>query len=154
MKQRGRKSKAAVAADLVVIEGDFGRERPLPPSDLTPRQAEIWTAIVNDEPLDHFSTAATREMLMDYCQHRETLEIINNTMNQFHAEWLKSANGAKRFNQLCKMRVLETRAAASLATKLRLTNQSRYTPRAAQSASANTAKGNKPWEWDPPVDGA
>jgi hypothetical protein len=40
---------------------------------------------------------------------------------------------------LLKMRDMETRAATMLATKLRLTNQARYTPMAAASANNNAA---------------
>jgi hypothetical protein len=155
MKQRGRKPKAdGEVVALNVIEGDFGRGlRPDPPADMTPRQSEIWRETVADEPLEHFSTAATRAMLRDYCQLRESLEKLHRTINDFEEAWLKSKEGVKRYLQLCKNRDLETRGASSLATRLRLTNQSRYTPRAAQSASANTLKGNKPWDWDPPPDG-
>jgi hypothetical protein len=140
--KRGRKSSAETA---VVITGSFGN-RPEPSSDLTDRQAEIWREVVASEAADFFSTAAARNMLMDYCRHRESLEGISAIIGTFQPEWLKNSEGAKRYHSLLRMRELETRAATSLATKLRLTNQSRYTPQAASTASRNAAKGLKPWE--------
>jgi len=113
---------------------------------LTERQAEIWRETVSSEPADWFGTAALRSMLSDYCCHREAVENVTQVLNQFKPDWLKNAEGAKRYKELLKMREAETRAAASLAGKLRLTNQSRYTPQAAGTAARNAAKGLKPWE--------
>jgi hypothetical protein len=57
---------------------------------------------------------------------------------------------AKLLDRLTKMRDRETKAAADKATKLRLTNQSRYTPQAAGTASKNNGAANlKPWETAP-----
>jgi hypothetical protein len=44
------------------------------------------------------------------------------------------------------MRDKATRTALTLATKLRLTNQSRHTHVTAASMATKTAKGIKPWE--------
>jgi hypothetical protein len=41
---------------------------------------------------------------------------------------LKNKDGAERYGMLSKLRERETRLASSLATKLRLRKQSRYTP--------------------------
>jgi hypothetical protein len=146
MKQRARKSPNAV--DLNVITGDFAGKRPDPPDDLTPRQAEIWKLIVEDEPLDYFATVATRDMLKDLCIQRQIIDTLVETINTFPHEGMKSVKGMVFFRQLQKAHEMASRLAASLATKLRLTNQSRYTPRAAQSASSNTLKGIKPWDWE------
>ena len=113
---------------------------------MTDRQKEIWRKITASEPVDFFSTAATRGMLADYCAHRETMASLCEIINTFKPEWLKLGDGAKRYHELLKMRDLETRAATSLATKLRLTNQSRYVPHAAATASQNVLQGKKPWE--------
>jgi hypothetical protein len=45
-----------------------------------------------------------------------------------------------------KLRDKESRRAADLATKLRLTQQSRYTPQAAATANKRTMNATKPWE--------
>lgn len=139
--KRGRKSAASLAT---VIEGSFGK-RPLPPEDMTERQKQIWMETCSSEPADFFGTAALRNLLMDYCRHREAAENVSSIIDTFKPEWLKATDGAKRYHGLLKMREMETRAAAAIATKLRLTNQSRYTPQAAATASKHAAKA-RPWE--------
>jgi hypothetical protein len=141
--KRGRVSEAEKSVN--VIEGLFG-ERPQPPEDLNERQIEIWKLIVASEPAEFFSTAATRSMLADLCRHRETADKLSVVIDSFQAEWLKVGEGAKRYAALLKMRDLEIRAAASLATKLRLTNQSRYVQHTAYRAGRDAVKGTKPWE--------
>jgi hypothetical protein len=142
MAKPGRRSSADAA---VVITGAFGK-RPDPPSELTERQAQIWRETVASEPADFFSTAALRSLLADYCRHRQSAQDVSEIINVFQPDWLKNAEGAKRYHGLLKMRDLETRAAAGIATKLRMTNQSRYTPQAAGTANRNAVKGAKPWE--------
>ena len=143
MAPRGRKS--AASAEVSVVTGNFGK-RPEPPVELSEDEAVIWRATVSSEAADFFGTAALRGMLSDYCRHRASADKVSEVINVFQAEWLKNADGAKRYHGLLKMRDLETRAAADKATKLRLTNQSRYTPQAASTASRSAAKGMKPWE--------
>lgn len=140
--KRGRRS----SADLnVVVSPQFGR-RPEPPQDFTDEQAEIWRATAASEAIDFFSTSALRDMLADYCRHRASAKAVSEIIDTFKPDWLKSAEGAKRYEGLLRMRDRETKAAASLATKLRLTNQSRYTPQAAATAAKHAAKGFRPWE--------
>lgn len=141
MGARGRKS----AAGLSVVTGNFGG-RPEPSPELNAEQAAIWRETVSSEAADFFSTAALRSMLSDYCRHRASAAVVSEIIDTFKPEWLKASEGARRYYGLLKMRESETRAAASLATKLRLTNQSRYTPQAAATASKHAAKGFKPWE--------
>jgi hypothetical protein len=143
MIQRGRKSASAQA--VVVIEGGF-LQRPEPPEELTPTQAGIWREIVSGEPTDFFSTAATRTLLRNLCRHTDAGNQVSDIINSFQAEWLKNAEGAKRYQLLLRMREMETRAAASMATKLRLTNQSRYQTTTAARAGNRAAKGAMPWD--------
>jgi len=140
--KRGRKSAQEKS---VVIQGEFGR-RPEPPEDLNERQQEIWRETVASEAADFFLTAALRSLLADYCRHRESAETISSIVNSFKPEWLKVADGAKRLHSLLKMRDMEMRAAHSCATKLRMTNQSRYTPKAAATAANRTLSASKPWD--------
>lgn len=144
MRTRGRPSAAHKAAP-VVIEGGFGQPIP-PPDDLNERQAEIWRTIVSSEPVAFFATAATQAMLSDYCRHRESAEKIGDVLNQFETRWLKSGPAVKRYYQLVKLREVETKMCSNIATKLRLTNQSRYVPHVAATAAKNAPKGPKPWD--------
>ncbi len=143
MTKRGRKSEASLETN--VIEGKFG-QRVEPPSELTEGEAGVWREIVASEAAEFFGTAALRALLKDYCRHRASADKITEIINLFQSDWLKNAEGARRYSALLKMRDLETRAAADKATKLRLTNQARYTPQAASTASRNAAKGKMPWE--------
>lgn len=143
MIQRGRKRPGAKP---VVIEGGFSR-RPEPPDDLTDRQKEIWRLVTASEDPKFFATEATRGLLSDYCRRRDAAEGISTIVNSFKPEWLKNSEGALRYKQLLQMRDMEIRGAASLAVKLRLTNQSRYHHETANTvARAALAKVAKPWE--------
>jgi hypothetical protein len=140
MQQRGRPGE-----DANVVIGGFG-QRPEPSADLNERQKAIWRETAASEPADFFNTAALRAILSDYCCHRECAESISEIITGFKPEWLRSEEGARRYHGLLKMRDLEMRASLSCATKLRMTNQARYTPQAAATASKNTARVARPWE--------
>lgn len=144
MGARGRQSADAAA---VVIPGNFG-QRAEPPAELTPEEAAIWRETVASEATDAFNTAALRGLLKDYCRHRAASESVSQIINSFKSEWLKSADGAKRYRELLKIRDLECRASADKATKLRLTNQSRYTPHGAATAARRASKTAMPWDFD------
>lgn len=136
----GRKAAAAV-----VVQGSFGL-RPDPPPELSPGAQEIWRRTVASEAGDFFRTAALQAMLADYCRHTEAGDILGSQIEQFEPDWFASDEGLKRYDLLTKMRERETRAAADRATKLRLTNQSRYTPRAAEFAARKQTAEAKPWQ--------
>ena len=144
MGARGRVS--AEAQKVVVIDG--GRKRIEPPDELTDDEKAIWRETVASEPKDAFDTAALRDMLKDYCRHRAAAEGVSKIINSFQSEWLKNAEGARRYRELLKIRDLECRGAADKATKLRMTNQSRYTPKTAASAHRNATKTKMPWDFD------
>ncbi len=131
------------AASLAVIAGSLDR-RPDPPADLTDLEAEVWERTVAHEAADVFGTAALQQMLKDYCRHVIAAErlglVIEGHMSNPAAEV-----SLKDLDCLLKMRDRETKAMADKATKLRLTNQSRYTPKAAATASKNVGA-NKPWQ--------
>jgi hypothetical protein len=144
MIQRGRKS---LEDNLVVIQGSGGA-KPEPPEDLNDRQKQIWRETTACEPADLINTAATRAMLVDYCRHREAGENVSKIIDSFKPEWIKNEDGAKRYHDLLKMRELETKAAVRVATKLRLTNQSRYRAdgTGVTNTTRNAVQGLRPWE--------
>jgi hypothetical protein len=131
--------------EATVIVGGFG-QRQEPPEDLLDAEATIWRETVASEPTDFFNTAALRALLTDYCRHRAAADKVTQIINMFETDWLKNSEGAKRYHGLLRMRDMESRGAADKATKLRLTNQARYTPQAASTASRGTLKSKKPWE--------
>jgi hypothetical protein len=134
---------------MSVIEGDFGKPRipnPEPPADLSEAQAEIWRAVIASEPPGYFDGAGARGMLADYCQRRDTAATLGRVINDFRPEWLRSEEGSKRYRRLAKMRDLEMRAVSSLATKLKLTNQTRWSSRTAATKARNFTATPKPWD--------
>jgi hypothetical protein len=142
---KGQRGRRPAAAKAVVIHGGFGT-RPEPPEDLTEKQAAIWRLIVSSEDANFFNTGALRGLLADYCRRRDAAEGVSQIINTFKPEWLKNSEGAKRYKDLLQMRDMEVRGATSLATKLRLTNQSRYNAITAATVARNAPKGPKPWE--------
>jgi hypothetical protein len=141
MSKTGRKS----AAEISVVKVEFNQKAE-PPSEMTESQAQIWRDVVASEPTDYFCTAALRAILLDYCQHRDSAADVSAIISTSEPKWMKSDDGLRRYHTLLRMRDLETRAALSCATKLRLTNQARYTPQAASTASRNRKTSKKPWE--------
>lgn len=135
-----RKSEAALSVIVGNIDG-----RPRPPSDLTDAQREVWERTVANEAATFFNTAALQQMLKEYCRHvisagklAKMIEVVEQN-KAFDDESIKS------YDRLLVMRDRETKAVGDKATKLRLTNQARYTPQSAATASKKTAD-RKPWE--------
>lgn len=138
MRQRGRKSTAQLSVIAGTIDG-----RPKPPSSLSKEQAEVWDRVVGSEVQDFFKTAALKELLAAYCRH------------VVRAMWLETEIAAamgpgseldlEDVDRLMKMAERETRATLSIATKLRLTNQARYTPQAAATKARNAGE-RKVWQ--------
>lgn len=142
MRTRGRVSTAEAA----VVVAEFGGKRPDPPEHMPDRQAEIWRETTASEPAGFFATGAALAMLADYCRHREVAEKLTAMIDAFKDEWLNTREGMARYHTLLKMRELETRGAAHLATKLRLTNQSRFRSDKAETLSRQAKRGAMPWE--------
>lgn len=142
---RGRGGRISAAEE--VIAANFGPKRPEPPPELTSRQREIWQATTAAEPAEFFTPGAVLAMLADYCAHREAAEKLTAMVVAFEDEWLTTREGLARYHALLKMRELETRGAAHLATKLRLTNQSRFRAENSRPGMRGQGKsGPMPWE--------
>jgi len=114
--KRGRYSAAALA----IVTPLGVQERVKPPHDLLDEEVEVWQAIVNAEPADHFS-ASTIPLLAQYCRHIISAKRI--------AELIERAAGDKDFSladydRLLHMQDRESRAIAILATKMRISQQS------------------------------
>jgi len=141
MDQRGRKSSAA----LSVVAGTEIDGRPKAPSDLTAFQQEVWDKTVANEAADTFKTAALQQLLKEYCRHVSSAALLTEKIDSFDSQWLDTDEGLDRYTKLVRTRDCETKALADKATKLRLTNQSRYTPGAAGTA-AKKSSDKKPWQ--------
>lgn len=135
----GRPSAAALSVVAGSIDG-----RPRAPDDLTEGQRGIWDSTVANEAADVFKTAALQQLLKEYCRHVETAARLSVQVDR--ATDAGSNIELDELDKLLRMRDRETKALADKATKLRLTNQSRYTPQAAATAAKRTGSALKPWE--------
>lgn len=142
MQQRGRKSSAA----LSVVAGTAIDGRPPAPSDLTEGQREVWERTVSNEAADVFKTAALQQLLKEYCRHVETAARLSLQVDRATDPGCNEPLTMQELDQLLRCRDRETKALADKATKLRLTNQSRYTPQAAGTAAKNASAERKPWQ--------
>lgn len=134
MAKRGRPSTASllVARPVEVVD----RQRP--PHDLTDEEVEIWAAVVDNWPADWFSPATT-PLLAQYCRHsvkaRQIAELIEKSMGDPDLS-------LQDFDRLLKMQERESRAIASLATKMRISQQATTNHRGNQKTQAK----RKLWE--------
>ena len=146
MGARGPKSSAALAVVSSVSE-----YRPPPPKELTAEQAEEWQAIVVRLPNGWFARE-THGLLVAYLRHWSTCRFLSKQIDAFNPAWIAEDGGFERYSSWLALRCRETKAMADLATKLRLTNQSRYMPStAARQAQQpfgyiDEAGRMKPWQ--------
>ena len=140
-----RKSAAAksMAASLSVISA-LPCQRLAPPQRLAEEAGAIWREVVATKPHDWF-TADSVDLLEAYCHAVVSHRLISLGVAEFDANKMATPAGVDLYDQLTRMQERQARVMASLATKLRLTQQSRYTPSAAATA-AKTVRGARPWE--------
>ena len=131
-----RKSTASLS---VVQVGT--RERLAAPDDLTEEQSALWKSVVDSKPIDWFaedSAPLLKEYVRAACMADWMEAQVQAAMTGDDAALLKS---------FMQMRDMESKRVASLATKLRLTQQSRYTPGAAATAEKKAGAAGRPWQF-------
>jgi len=141
MATRGRKSAASLSVVVGSIDG-----RPSAPDDLTAFQRDVWERTVANEAADVFRTAALQQLLKEYCRHVASAAKLAAMIEAMEALPQMSPEDLGDYDKLLKLRDRETKALADKATKLRLTNQARYTPQAAATASKKAQTDLKPWQ--------
>lgn len=131
---RGRKSRA----ELEVVQPTHEViPRPRPPQDLTPEQADEWRRIVNRLPADWFPDE-TFPVLAQYCRHT----IASRRVAQLIASAEASPDlDVDQYDKLLKMQERESRALASLGTKMRVLQQATVSKKANKGSMVK-----KPWE--------
>src|SRR5690554_5056049 len=125
MAKRGRAS----AASLEVAPVQTLQRRPSPPLCLNDRATDEWHRVVNRMPSDWF-TDETLSLLQAYCEHVAEGEAIQLMIEQVRSLAMKDDESYKRYRDLLRDKELQTRAALSCATKMRMTQQSSYTDKA------------------------
>lgn len=144
MAQRGRKSAAAreVASLVAPVVGEQRLRAPLHLSDA---EQGVWLEVVNDQPASAFSPTHS-PLLEMYCRHIVNARILADEVLNFDRAWLADDDGLKRYDRLLAMSERESRAASSLATRLRITRQAVEHPATVGRTLKNQTKGRKPWE--------
>jgi hypothetical protein len=139
MKKRGRRS----IVDILTLpkSGSMDRvERPTVPSELTDEECEVWAAVVGSRPHNYFGPDSM-PLLSQYARHVVQARRI--------AELIERASAApnlriRDYDRLLKIQGRESVQIASLATKMRIAQQSTRTHRGNQRDGVSG--GLKPWE--------
>lgn len=140
MAKRGRQSAASMELSPVQRLG----HRPEPPMCLNDRATDEWYRVVNRMPSDWF-TDETLSLLQAYCEHVAEGEAIQLMIEKVRKIAMDDDEAYKRYRDLLRDKELQTRAALSGATKMRLTQQSSYTDKASGTAKQKAATA-KPWQ--------
>ena len=136
-----RKSAASLAVVAPITDA-----RPAPPEGLTAEQSEEWLAVTRRLPQDYFPRECHR-LLEAYVRHVSAFRILSASVDAFRPEWTADPEGLLRYDKLLQMREREGRALSSLATRLRISPQSRWSNAKAERAAAKLpAQGQMPWE--------
>ncbi len=120
-------------------------QRPDPPEELTPEQAAEWSAVVRRLPVAWFPREI-HPLLAQYCRHVTYARHIAGLIEDAHKGDLTDGAALMRFNRLLGMQERQSNALMGLATRMRLTNQARYTATAAATQTRGDVMGRKPWE--------
>jgi hypothetical protein len=142
MAKRGRQS----AASLTMSRGiGLSIENRLPvPLSLSDAEIAVWNEVVSDQPASAF-TATHAPILEMYCRHVVNNRVLAVELINFDRSWLADDDGLKRYDKLLAMSERESRAASSLATRLRITRQA-IDHNTAGNLIKNQARTKKPWE--------
>ena len=129
----GKKSTESLSIAVVSIP-----VRATAPADLNARQAELWNDVTGTKPPEWFE-ADSIPLLKAYVVCVDLHEKLSAQINDMVVT-------NPDIIPLIKLQESQSRTMATLAVKMRLTQQSRYTPGAAATANKKAASGLKPWE--------
>ena len=128
------------AASLSIVPRLSGQTVP-EPSDLTEAELGLWREIVTTKPAEWFG-ADSAPVLKEYVRAAVACDLLAVRVRE-----AIQGGDAEAVKFFLDMRDKESRRAVSLATKLRLTQQSRYGARSADRADRR-ANGARPWQVD------
>jgi hypothetical protein len=123
-------------------------QRPPAPSDMEPEAQVLWDHIVESEAPGFFKTAATQVLLAAFVRHTVQADRLYAELQSRRLNNKTDYSAIKSLEILARMYASQTAAAGDKATKLRITNQARYTPQGAGRAMRDAGEGSKPWEDD------
>lgn len=113
--------------------------RPKPPEDLSSYAQKIWKDVVDTKPPEWFESDSF-PFLRAYCQAADEHKKLADEIQTYRT------TRDEGYKDTISMMTSQAKLLGELAVKMRLTQQSRYTPQAAQTANKKTASGKKTWE--------
>ncbi len=133
------------AAELSVVPIGTALHRLSSPPSLTSEEAEVWDAVVSTKPADWFQ-ADSAPVLEEYCK-----AVVMARFLSYQIEAAKVSSGDEgsdlaTFEKLLRLRDMESKRVLAAGTKLRLTQQARYTPQASATADRKAGKTALPWQ--------
>lgn len=120
--------------------------RPEAPRGESPEFYVLWDHVVDSEAPGFFKTMATQVLLQEFVRHTLEADRIHHALKSRRLTDKTSYENLRSIEVLGRMYASQTAAAADKATKLRITNQARYTPQGAGRAMNDAGEGSKPWE--------
>ena len=142
MLKQGRKSH--VESNMMQIGNMVQENRVKPFAHMTDAEIAVWNEVVNDQPAGAF-TEVHKPLLEMYCRHVINNRVISDEILNFDRSWIAEDDGLKRYEKLLNMAEKESRAASSLATRLRITRQAIDHNTVARQI-VNAPKAKKPWQ--------
>ncbi|SEN71410.1 hypothetical protein SAMN05216404_106167 [Nitrosospira multiformis] len=130
------------AASLSVVAVKPRDSRLEPPANITDRQRELWLEIVASKPADWFTRDA-QSLLLGYVKAIASYEILSARVDAVEAQG--GMDDLKDEDKLYAMLERQARLVQSFATKMRLTQQARYTTGSAATATEKAGK-SRPWD--------
>lgn len=138
MKQRGRQSGSALtsvtAFPIRLLE---------PPEDLSDQEACVWARVVATKPADWWD-AGSIPLLAQYARAAAQSDVVAELVRRVSEALVSDPDELGRYKDLRKIQAALSAEMTSLATKMRLTQQSRYNHKNSDTASRK-AVANKPW---------
>lgn len=148
MRQRGQASRASF--EVIQPTGLMpSGHRPAPSPELSAAATQEWHAVVERMPADYFPRE-TQGLLATFCSIKVQLDEVNKALAKFGPGLPSGEKRWKRYRELTRMRGACATQLASIATKLRLTPQSRYDREVAQRSvrKRDEQPDVRPWEDD------
>lgn len=139
MQKRGRKASAELEVAKVALTATA---RPDAPYDLNQKEADVWRGIVDGLPAD-WITPGSSPVLAAYCRATVSARRLGMLIAQEEAA---ADYDVDRHLAFIKAHSQNATTIKTLATSLRLTPQSRYTPQRAGTAAGGYSGGKRPWE--------
>jgi hypothetical protein len=118
---------------------------------LNETEKTTWQDIVISCPAGWFSVAQ-EPLLAAFCCHESAARFISKLIEKERPAELTDGDRLRRYSRLLAMRIRETAALSSLATRMRLTQQAQMHPRSAGRAWDGNNPGSKLWDRNPPWD--